>query len=82
MNSVFLLQHLHTLPSGVDDVKIIGIYSTKDAALAAISRVKLQNGFNDFPELVNYELDMSDEGFHLNEFILDKDNWSEGYVTI
>jgi hypothetical protein len=53
MKSVFLVQHLHTLDDECEDVKIIGIYRTREAALAAIEKVKDQPGFEEFPELRN-----------------------------
>jgi hypothetical protein len=80
MNSVFVLEHLHTLPSGEESWKRIGIYRTWDDALSAIERVKSQPGFSDHPELID-RLDDKD-GFHIDEYPLNEDNWQEGYVTV
>ena len=45
MKVVYLLQHLHTLPNGEEDVKNIGIYSSKQAAIDATKRLRTQPGF-------------------------------------
>ncbi|MFW5426642.1 MAG: serine kinase [Methylophagaceae bacterium] len=80
MKSVFVLEHLHTLPSSEESWKRIGIYRTWDDALAAIERVKSQPGFSNYSELVD-RLDDKD-GFHIDEYHLNEDNWQEGYVTV
>lgn len=83
MKSVFLVQHLHTLDDECENVKIIGIYRTQDAALAAIEKVKDQPGFEEFPELRNpledYEVE---DGFYIDEYTLDEDHWTDGYATV
>ena len=80
MTSVFVLEHLHTLPSGEESWKRIGIYRTHADATAAIDRVKNLPGFSDYPLLMD-RLDDSD-GFHIDEYPLNKDHWEEGYVTV
>ena len=39
MASVFVLQHLHSREDGVEDVKFIGVYSTRENAQAAAARL-------------------------------------------
>lgn len=67
---VFVVQHVH---EGTDseDVKFIGVYSSRSAAELAINRLKLVPGFEDTPE-----------GFVTDEYLMDVDNWSEGYETL
>jgi hypothetical protein len=82
MPSVYLLQHLHVLSNGEEDVKIIGIYSSSSTALAAIDRVKDQPGFSDFPCLIDPLSEDEVDGFYIDEYILDQDHWPEGFITI
>jgi len=69
MASVFVVQHVHSLEGGEDDVKFIGVYSSRENADAAVARLSLQPGFSD-------ELD----GFSVDEYRLDEDQWAEGFV--
>jgi len=80
MKSVFVLQHLHVLPCGEEDVKLIGVYSSKAAAIAAVARLKEQPGFRDLPNIVSLG-DEDNQGFYIDEYEMDMDNWVEGYVT-
>jgi hypothetical protein len=82
MNRVFLVQHLHILPQGEEDVKIIGVYSSRQAAIEAIERLRSQPGFMENPKQVNPLVDDGKEGFYIDEYPLDKDHWTEGYVTV
>lgn len=81
MANVYLLQHLHMLPHGEEDVKIIGIYSSRQAAISAIERLREQPGFIDRPELIDPLVDDKSDGFYIDEYSLDSDHWGEGYVT-
>lgn len=71
MEKVFLLWHVHEHESGEDDEKLIGVYRTESDAKAAIARVGTQPGFVDLPE-----------GFQICPYDLNKDHWTELYVTI
>ncbi len=68
---VFIVQHVHLLDDGEEDIKLIGVYSTRDAAKKVIERLKLKPGFRDAPA-----------GFSIDAYTLDEDNWTEGYVTV
>ncbi len=81
MKTVFVLQHLHVFPSGAEDNKLIGTYGFRESALAAIDRLKVQPGFCDYPRLIDPLIDDEESGFYLDEYELDKDNWSEGFIT-
>jgi homoserine kinase type II len=78
---VWLLQHLHVLPGEAEDVKTIGIYSSREAALAAVARLKTQPGFRDFPHVVNPDAASAPDGFYIDKYLVDQDNWSDSYVT-
>lgn len=83
MKTVFLVQHLHTLADGCEDLKIIGIYSTKEAAFSAIEKVKTQPGFSECPQLREPSVDENVvDGFYIDEYTLDEDHWTDGYLTV
>lgn len=71
MASVFVLQHAHSREDGVEDVKFIGVYSSREKAEAAMARLCRLPGFSDAPE-----------AFHVDEYRLDQDHWVEGYVVV
>ena len=70
MASVFVLQHVHAREDGVEDVKFIGVYSSREKADAAVARLSRLPGFSDAPD-----------GFHVDEYRVDQDHWVEGYVV-
>lgn len=71
MKTVFILQHSYELPdTGEEETKFIGVYSSKDKAENAIERLSKQPGFRDFPD-----------HFYIDEYEIDRDNWSEGFIT-
>jgi hypothetical protein len=82
MSTVFVLQHCHVLPSGDDDSKLIGIYTTREAAEAAVARLRIQPGFRERPRIVDAEVDQDANGFYIDEYKIDEDHWREGYVTV
>lgn len=81
MKSVFIVQHLNIPPDGQENVKFIGAYRSVGSARAAIDRLKDQPGFCDHPRLVDPMKDDEPSGFYISEYDLDKDHWTEGYVT-
>lgn len=83
MQTVFVLQHLHLLPDGEEDIKLIGVYSSRESALRAVDRLRLMPGFRDLPALV---ADLGEgpgegSGFYLDPYTLDVDGWAEGFET-
>jgi hypothetical protein len=71
MASVFVIQHIHTREDGAEDVKFIGVYSSREKADAAVTRLSRLPGFSDAPD-----------GFHVDEYRIDQDHWAEGYVAV
>ena len=53
-----------------DDVKNLGTYSSREAAHERVERARRLPGFADEPHC-----------FHIQESVLDKDEWTEGYVV-
>jgi hypothetical protein len=68
---VFIVQHVHKFDEGEENVKMIGVYSTQEQAERAVERLREQPGFRDVPT-----------GFSIDPYIVDEDNWTEGYVTL
>lgn len=67
----YVAQHCHIKYDDEEDIKFIGVYSTREKAQAAIERLKTQPGFQDTPD-----------GFCIDEYVVDQDHWTEGYVTV
>jgi hypothetical protein len=70
MTLVHLLIHVRSDDEDGESAKMIGVYSSEEAARAAIERVKDQAGFADHPD-----------GFHIDQYEIDHDNWSEGFIS-
>ena len=68
MDAVFLLWHSHDMGGGEIDDKLIGVYTSEAAALAAKHRKLQFEGFRDTPD-----------GFVIDRCELDRDLWSEGF---
>ncbi len=71
MTSVFVLQHVNSGEDGVEDVKFIGVYSSREKAQAAVARLGSLPGFAD-----------AADGFHSDEYRVDQDHWAEGYMVV
>jgi hypothetical protein len=71
MDKVHVLHHVNEKLPGEEDVKLIGVYSSRAKAEEAIRRLALQPGFRE-----------AIEGFEITTYQLDKDNWTEGFVTV
>jgi hypothetical protein len=69
--TLHLLQHIHHIDVDLDNIKLIGIYSSQEKAQGAVQRCSLMPGFKDTPE-----------GFEIVEYELDEDRWDDGYVSL
>jgi len=80
MTEVFVLQHVHVFEEGGEDVKMLGVYSSRALATMAMNRHRVLPGFADAPNLASPE---SDEGFHITPYTLNEDTgWDEGFITV
>jgi len=72
---VYLLQHSYEYEISDDlkqeETKIIGIYSSREKAEEVKFQFKNKKGFNRF----------SEDCFYIDEYPLDQDNWTEGFIT-
>lgn len=68
MDPLFAL--LHSLPE-TGRVKVIGVYSSRQLAEAAMERTRILPGFADEPD-----------GFTIDEYEIDKDHWPRGFVRL
>lgn len=69
---VYVVQHEHPVLDGdAEEVKFIGVYSSREGAERAVERLRRAPGFVDWPE-----------GFTIDAYRLDEDHWTEGFVTI
>jgi hypothetical protein len=58
------------MPDGVEDVKLIGVYSSAESAEQAKLRLCNQPGFRDLRE-----------GFSIEPYTVDTDHWTEGIIS-
>ena len=71
MKSVFVVEHSYESSiSGQAEIKLIGVYSSKEQAEKAIEKSSGQPGFKD---LLEY--------FNIDEYVIDQDHWTEGFLT-
>ena len=70
MKTVFMLWHVHALDTEEHE-NLVGIYSTKAHAEAAADRLKRT------PAFANCQ-----NGFQIHPQELNKDHWTEGYITV
>jgi len=75
MCKVFLLWHRRPTEGSLDendtDDKLIGVYGSAAGANEARIRQLRFEGFRDYPDC-----------FHVDEYEVDKDAWSEGFITV
>jgi len=71
MDTVFVVQHESPeTEERYGDVKFIGVYSTEASARAAVESLRSQPGFRDYPD-----------DFSIDEYEVDKDHWTEGFIV-
>ena len=68
---VYLLWHVRSRPREEDCEKLIEVYSSAEQAQSATARAKVLPGFSEHPD-----------GFEVSAYEIDKDHWTEGFVTV
>ena len=79
--TLYMVEHLHILYDDVEDIKFLGVFSTKEKAEKAIQMLSKQPGFKDFPKIID-DNDII-EGFYIMKVVVDEiAEWKEGFNTI
>jgi len=79
--TLYIVEHLHILYDDVEDIKFLGVFSTKEKAEKAIQMLSKQPGFKDFPKIID-DNDII-EGFYIMKVVVDEiAEWKEGFNTI
>jgi hypothetical protein len=71
MDSVVILWHVHEINDGDEDSKLIGVYRSKEDAIAAIERLRGKPGFN-----------QTVSGFQYETYKLNVDHWIDGFKEV
>ena len=82
---LYIVEHLHILYDDVEDIKFLGVFSTKENAEKAIQILSKQPGFKDFPKLIDNNDIENDviEGFYIIKVVVDEiAEWKEGFTTV
>ena len=70
MTVAHVLWHVREGDEHGEGAKLIGVYSSKEAADGAIARLGDKPGFRDHPA-----------GFDISEYPIDKDHWVDGFIS-
>lgn len=70
LKEVYVLHHVHEFEDGHEDIKLLGIFSSEVKAKEIIEKYKKMPGFQNHPD-----------GFSADKYIIDKAEWTEGFVT-
>ena len=76
---------MHILYDDVEDIKFLGVFSTKEKAEKAIQILSKQPGFKDFPKIIDGNDIENDviEGFYIIKVVVDEiAEWKEGFTTV
>ena len=77
---LYIVEHLHILYDDVEDIKFLGVFSTKEKAEKAIQILSKQPGFKDFPKIID---DNDIEDFYIIKVVVDEiAEWKEGFTTV
>lgn len=71
MDYVYVLHHSYELDDE-DEVKLIGVFSSKSKAKSAISFLQDKEGFKEHPV----------DCFIIDKYKIDGINWAEGFLTM
>ncbi len=73
-DKVYVLQHSYDYGENDEftETKFIGVYSSENSARQAIERLYKMQGFNEY----------SKDCFYIDAYIIDEDNWTEGFITV
>jgi hypothetical protein len=70
MSDAFILFHTRKTDETFSDIKIIGVFSSENAAQQAELELRTKPGFERFPD-----------GFTIDRYTIDQSHWTEGFVA-
>lgn len=72
MGAVYILQHSYEVGEDgqFDEIKMLGVYSSRESAEKTIVRYKMLSGFKDYPISC----------FYISKYEIDKDHWTDGFI--
>lgn len=70
MNEAYLLHHIRMIDDH-EDIKLLGVFSTRELAERARERALNLPGFKDSPD-----------GFSVDKYIIDRMGWTAGFRTV
>ena len=72
MGAVYILQHSYEVGEDgqFDEMKMIGVYSSRESAEKTIVRYKMLSGFKDYPISC----------FYISKYEIDTDHWADGFI--
>jgi hypothetical protein len=70
MDQVYLLHHIRIIEDH-EDVKLLGVFSSRELAERAKERALNLPGFKDSPD-----------GFSVDKYLVDRMGWTAGYRTV
>jgi len=72
MGAVYILQHSYEVGEDgqFDEIKMIGVYSSRESAEKTIVCYKMLSGFKDYPISC----------FYISKYEIDKDHWTDGFI--
>ncbi|MCR6660710.1 MAG: hypothetical protein NVV72_15690 [Asticcacaulis sp.] len=71
MDQVYLLHHTRRVSEDHEDIKLLGVFSSRELAERAKERALNLPGFKDSPD-----------GFSVDKYIIDRMGWTAGYRTV
>jgi hypothetical protein len=79
MEAVYLLHHITIHHENDEDLKLIGVFSSRELAKEAILQLSEKPGFKGRSEL---QVEYGDEsGFYISEYHLNQLEWQEGFIS-
>ncbi len=69
--TVYVVDHTYVNEFGDEQSKLCGIYTNELEAKQAIDRLKMKDGFSQYPDC-----------FNIYRYVINRDYWQDGFITI
>jgi hypothetical protein len=70
MKEAFIIYHIAKEGEPDEDVKLVGVYSSRKKAITAVERLRKLPGFKDYSD-----------GFYIESYTMDEDAYPDGFST-